>query len=383
MNQLLIRNVRDHFMEQFRTTPLLVFSPGRINLIGEHTDYNKGYVFPAAIDLGIVLAIQKSNQPICTATAIDRSETFTYKLSHLEAVASGGWQNYMMGVVDEIQKKGKQIQPFDVVFGGDIPPGAGLSSSAALENALVFGLNELFKLGLSKMEMIHISQAAEHNFVGVQCGIMDQFASMFGQKDHGLFLDCNTLGFEPIPFQANEYRLLLLNTNVTHLLADSAYNDRREVCDKAAQLLGVTSLRELDLQTLLDSRNQFTDEDFQKVLFVFEENKRVVEAVTAIKKNDMQKFGELLFRSHVGLQTQYKVSCPELDFLVDLAKESEDVLGARMMGGGFGGCTLNLIKKNMVDSFIRATNKKYTARFGRSIASYQVNPGDGTREIAG
>ncbi len=199
MDQLLIRNVREHFLEQFQTTPLLVFSPGRINLIGEHTDYNKGFVFPAAIDLGIALAIQKSNQPICTAIAIDRSETFTYELSQLEAVANGGWQNYMMGVVDEIQKKGKQIQPFDVVFGGDIPPGAGLSSSAALENALVFGLNELFQLGFSKMEMILISQAAENNFVGVQCGIMDQYASMFGQKDLAIFLDCNTLESEVDP----------------------------------------------------------------------------------------------------------------------------------------------------------------------------------------
>jgi galactokinase len=328
------------------------------------------------------LAIQKSNDPICTAIANDRSETFTYKLSQLEAVANGGWQNYMMGVVDEIQKKGKQIQPFDVVFGGDIPPGAGLSSSAALENALVFVLNELFKLGLSKMEMILISQAAENNFAGVQSGIMDQYTSMFGQKDAALFLDCNNLQSEVVPIKNDEYQLILLNTNVTHILADTAYNERRGVCSMVAKHLGVSSLRELDLKTLLESRNQFTEEDFQKALFVFEENKRVVEAVTAIKKNELQKFGELLFRSHSGLQTQYKVSCPELDFLVDLAKESEDVLGARMMGGGFGGCTLNLIHKNKVGSFIEMAIKKYSAHFNKSLSAYPVTPGDGTRLIA-
>ncbi len=382
MDQLLIRNVRDHFLEQFRTTPLLVFSPGRINLIGEHTDYNKGYVFPAAIDLGIVLAIQKSNDPMCSAIAIDRSETFTYELSQLEAVANGGWQNYILGVVDEIQKKGKQIQPFDLVFGGDIPPGAGLSSSAAMENALVFGLNELFQLGLSKMEMILISQAAENNFAGVQCGIMDQYASMFGQKDSALLLDCNSLQSEVIPLKSKEYQLLLLNTNITHKLADSAYNERREVCSMVANYLGGISLRELDLQTLLDSRNQFTDEDFQKALFVFEENKRVIDAVTALKKNDLHKFGNLLFESHAGLQLQYKVSCPELDFLVDLAKKTEGVLGARMMGGGFGGCTLNLIKKNKVDSFIQRATEKYSSHFKIPLSAYVVVLSNGTLLIS-
>lgn len=382
MDQQLIRNVREHFLEQFRTTPLLVFSPGRINLIGEHTDYNKGYVFPAAIDLGIVLAIQKSNQPICTAIAIDRSETFTYNLSQLEAVANGGWQNYIMGVVDEIQKKGKQIQPFDVVFGGDIPPGAGLSSSAALENALVFGLNELFKLGLSKMEMILISQASENNFAGVQCGIMDQYASMFGQKDAALFLDCNNLQSEVIPIKNDEHQLILLNTNVTHLLADSAYNERRGVCSMVAKHLGVSSLRELDLKTLLESRNQFSEEDFQKALFVFEENQRVLDAVTALKNNDLKTFGRLFFESHAGLQHQYKVSCEELDFLVSLARESEEVLGARMMGGGFGGCTLNLIKKNKVDSFIKLANKKYIALYKKSVSSYLVDLSDGTELVS-
>ncbi|MGB5378752.1 galactokinase, partial [Muriicola sp.] len=338
MDQRRIGIVRNHFLEQFRTTPLMVFSPGRINLIGEHTDYNLGYALPAAVDMGIVMAVQQSKGTFCTAIAMDKDEKFSFDLNQMKPLYNG-WINYLLGVVDEIRKKGKIIPPFDVVFGGDLPPGAGLSSSAALENALVFSLNELFRLGLSKMEMIHISQAAEHNFVGVQCGIMDQFASMFGQKDHGLFLDCNTLEFELIPFQANEYQLLLLNTNVPHQLADTAYNDRREVCNKAAKLLGVGSLRELSLQELEVQRDQFARDDYQKILFVLEENSRVISAVAALRKNDLRTFGEILYASHAGLQFQYKVSCTELDFLVDLAKVSEDVLGARMMGGGFGGCT--------------------------------------------
>jgi galactokinase len=379
MDQTLIRDVRDHFLEQFQTSPIMVFSPGRINLIGEHTDYNQGYVLPAAIDLGMVMAIQKSKEPSCTATAIDVSETFRFELDRLIPIPKGGWQNYIMGVVSEIQKKGKNIPSFNVVFGGNIPPGAGLSSSAALENALVFGLNELFQLGLSKMEMILISQAAENNFVGVKCGIMDQYASMFGEKDAVLFLDCKSMEVKVIPVQNDEFTLLLIDTKVKHNLADTAYNERLEVCKMVAQQLNVPSLRKLDLQTLHKNREQFMEDTFQKALFVLEENARVLYAVAALRRNDFKALGSLLFESHTGLKHQYKVSCKELDFLVDVARGSEDVLGARMMGGGFGGCTLNLIKRNKVDSFVHLANKKYAARFNSSIASYQVTPGEGTR----
>ncbi len=381
MDQTLIDKVRNHFLEQFQTSPVMVFSPGRINLIGEHTDYNKGYVFPAAIDMGIVMAIQKSRDPGCTATAIDVSETFSFLPDELAPISGGGWQNYIMGVVSELQKKDKKIPPFDVVFGGNIPPGAGLSSSAALENALVFSLNELFQLGFSKMEMSLLSQAAENNFVGVQCGIMDQFASMFGEKDSALFLDCKTIEAEVIPIPNDEFSLLLLDTKVKHSLADSAYNERREVCYKVAQQLGVASLRDLDTHTLLENKNQFAEDRYQKALFVLEENTRVLNAVTALRNNDFRAFGILLFESHKGLQHQYKVSCEELDFLVDIARKSEEVLGARMMGGGFGGCTLNLIKKDKAEAFTKKANEKYNTRFNRSIASYQVTLSEGTRLI--
>ncbi len=381
MDQLLVQKVRDQFQEQFQTSPVVVFSPGRINLIGEHTDYNEGYVLPAAIDMGIVLAIQKSKEPYCTATAINISESFSFPLDQRTPIPEGGWQNYIMGVVYEILNKDRTIAPFNVVFGGNIPPGAGLSSSAALENALVFGLNELFQLGLSKMEMILLSQAAEHTFAGVQCGIMDQYASMFGKQNTALFLDCRTLQAEVIPFRNDEFSLILLDSKVKHNLADSAYNDRRNTCSGVAQQLGVPALRDLDVQTLLDNRQKFENDIFQKALFVLEENNRVLNAVIALRNNDLKTLGTLLFESHAGLQHQYKVSCEELDLLVDVARKSDDVPGARMMGGGFGGCTLNLVKTEKIDSFIHTAKEEYKARFNKAITAYHVTTGTGTRLI--
>ncbi len=377
MDQQGIRKVRDHFLEHFQTSPIVVFAPGRINLIGEHTDYNLGYVLPAAIDKGIVMALQQSKRPISMATALDMEETHSFHLNSLKPISNGRWQNYIMGVVDEIQKKGKKLGPFNMVFTGDIPPGAGLSSSAALENALVLGLNELFQLGLTKKEMVYISLAAENNFVGVQCGIMDQYASMFGQKDCALFLDCKTLESEAIPILSNAFDVLLLDTKVTHSLADSAYNDRREVCFKVAQQMGVPSLRDLNLQTLLENKTQFSKDVFQKALFILEENKRVIDAVAALKNNDLRTFGSLLFQSHAGLQNQYKVSCEELDFLVSLAHKYEAVLGARMMGGGFGGCTINLVAKGHSASFIKKISQAYSKAFNRSLTPIVVAIGSG------
>ena len=377
MHQALIHNVRNYFLEHFQTSPIVVFAPGRINLIGEHTDYNFGYVLPAAIDKGIVMALQQSERPISTATALDMKETHSFLLNNLKPISNGGWQNYILGVVDEIQKTGKKLGPFNMVFSGDIPPGAGLSSSAAIENALVLGLNELFQLGFTKKEMVYISLAAENNFVGVQCGIMDPYVSMFGRKDCALFLDCKTLESEAIPIQSDAFDVLLLDTKVTHSLANSEYNDRREVCNKVAQQMGVPSLRDLSLQTLLENESQFSKDAFQKALFVLEENKRVIDAVAALKNNDLRRFGSLLFQSHAGLQYQYKVSCKELDFLVSLAQKSEAVLGARMMGGGFGGCTINLVAKGHSASFIKEISQAYSKAFNRSLSPIVVAIGSG------
>jgi len=289
-------------------------------------------------------------------------------------------EKYILGVVEMLQEKGKKIKSFNMVFGGDIPGGAGLSSSAALENSVVFGLNELLNLDLSKKEMIYISQQAEHQYAGVKCGIMDQYASMFGQKNTGLLLDCRTIESIPFHIDFKEYQLLLINTNVKHSLSESAYNDRRLVCEKVADLLEVKALRDASEEDLLKVKSKISEADYNKALYVIQENNRVGEASKAMKANDIFRLGELLYQSHNGLQNQYKVSCDELDFLVEQAKESNDIIGARMMGGGFGGCTINLIKKDSKD-LIETIVKAYQSKFNIEPSVYQVNIDDGVRVL--
>lgn len=267
-----------------------------------------------------------------------------------------------------------------MVFGGDIPGGAGLSSSAALESSVVFGLNELFNLGMSKKEMIYISQQAEHQYAGVKCGIMDQYASMFGQKNTGLLLDCRTITSKSFHIDFKEYQLLLINTNVKHSLSDSAYNDRRSVCEKIAILLNVKALRDASEEDLMKIKLKVSEENYNKALYVIQENTRVVEASKAMKSDDLLRLGELLYQSHSGLQYQYKVSCDELDFLVEKAKENDEIIGARMMGGGFGGCTINLIKKNS-DKVIETIVNAYHKKFKIEPSVYQVNIDDGVRVL--
>ena len=381
MSKSIIKEVKNTFEETFKIAPLLVFSPGRINIIGEHTDYNGGFVFPAAVDKGIVAAIQKSNSGSCTAVALDLDSTIQFDLNSLKPSKEGSWENYVFGVVAEIQNRNKIIGDFNIVFKGNIPGGAGMSSSAALENSVVFGLNELFDLELTKREMILISQKAEHNYVGVNCGIMDQYASMFGIENNALLLDCRTI--ESIPYEINfkDHQLILINTNVKHSLSDSAYNDRRSVCENIAELLGVETLRdvnELDLERVID---KVTPENYQKVLYVVQEIERTQKAAKAIEKNDLETLGALMYASHNGLQHQYKVSCSELDFLVDQAKKNKYVLGARMMGGGFGGCTINLIARNEVDAFAESTSKAYKSRFKKECSFYFIELSDGTHLI--
>ena len=369
------------FTTRYSDTPLMIFSPGRLNIIGEHTDYNDGFVFPAAIDKGIYAGFGKSKGAMCTVYAIDMDEHYEFSLHQLEPLQNGGWRNYILGVIFEIQKLGKKVTPFHLVFGGDIPDGAGLSSSAALENAVVFGLNELNQLGLSKNEMILISQKAEHNFVGVKCGIMDQYASMFGQKDKALLLDCRSLTSVPFTLDLKDYQILLINTNVKHSLSDSAYNKRREVCENVASLLHVKALRDVNKNDLLSVKEHISEEDYQMALYVTEENNRVLQAGKAMEVDDMISLGRLLYQSHAGLQHQYKVSCDELDFLVDMAKKNNMISGARMMGGGFGGCTINFIKKDEVASFSREIAGAYREKFNRSCSFYEVALSEGTHLI--
>jgi len=382
MNKALVLNIKTHFIDKFQVEPVMIFSPGRINIIGEHTDYNDGFVFPAAVDKGIVAAIEKSDSEVSTAYAVDNEELIEFSIGNLKPSPQGSWQNYILGVVAEIKNSNKTIGNFNIAFGGDIPAGAGMSSSAALENSVVFGLNEIFNLGLSKEEMILISQKAEHHYVGVKCGIMDQYASMFGIKNNALLLDCRTIKSKPFEINFKDHELVLINTNVKHSLSDSAYNDRRSVCESIAGMLKVKALRdatEIDLETIKES---ITPENYQKALYVIQENDRVIKASKAIEAGDLETLGKLIYASHNGLQHQYKVSCEELDFLVEQAKLNGHVLGARMMGGGFGGCTINLIAKTATESFKKAVSEAYKNKFNKECSLYFVELSDGTGIIA-
>lgn len=381
MRSELIKHIEDTFQQKFGTQPILISSPGRINLIGEHTDYNEGFVFPAAIDKGIVAAIQKSETSICTAYALDMQESYEFSLESIQAIPNGNWRNYVLGVVGEIQKKGIKLHAFNVVFAGDIPKGAGLSSSAALENSIVFGLNELFDLSLSKHEMILISQKAEHNYVGVRCGIMDQFASMFGIENHALLLDCRTQEAIPYPIDFKEFGIMLINTNVSHNLVDAEYNDRRSVCEKVAKLLKVSFLRDATEEGLKEMESEMSSDDYQKALYIIQENKRVLKAGEALRNYDIKEFGKLLYEAHHGAQYQFKISCPELDFLVEQAKSQPGVLGARMMGGGFGGCTINIVHKNTAETYADGISEKYYQKFGKHCSIYKVKLSQGTHLI--
>lgn len=376
--------IKSLFIDKHNTSPLLIQSPGRINLIGEHTDYNDGFVLPAAIDRYISCAIGKNGHADrCSVYAADFRETCEFSLTDVKPQEKGSWKNYVLGVVAEIQKTGRELSGFDIVFGGNIPNGAGLSSSAALENSIAFGLNQLFDLGISRRDMTLISQQAEHHFAGVKCGIMDQFASMLGQKDHALFLDCRTLDYTPVRVDFANHELLLINTNVKHSLADSAYNDRRIACETGVELLQtkfphIKALRDATEDDLLGVKPLMDTEVYTRCLYIIQENNRVQQAVTAMGDDDISKLGSLLFASHKGLQHQYEVSCPELDYLVEKAKQNSDITGSRMMGGGFGGCTINIVKKGTADRFVQDIEQEYTRKFDKKISTYNVALTDGT-----
>ena len=381
MNKTLVNEVKKDFKSKFGTEPLLIFSPGRINIIGEHTDYNDGFVFPAAVDKGIVAAIQKSDSKKCIAFAIDMNESIEFELDKLKPSSEGSWENYVFGVVAEIQNRNKSVGNFNMAFSGDIPAGSGMSSSAALENSVVYGLNELFNLGLTKTEMIFISQKAEHNYVGVNCGIMDQYASMFGIENHALLLDCRSIEAKPFKINFRDHELILINTNVKHSLSDSAYNDRRSACENINNLLEIKALRDATETDLLKVKDQVTPENYQKALYVIQENDRAVKASKAMTDGDLETLGSLIYASHNGLSKQYKVSCDELDFLVEQAQLNEHVLGARMMGGGFGGCTINLVAKNASSAFQKSASKAYKSKFNKDCSVYSVKLSDGTHVI--
>jgi galactokinase len=377
--------VKDKFLELFNQEPLIVRSPGRINLIGEHTDYNLGFVLPAAINKAIYLGIQKREDQLIKIHSLDFNDDFQGDINKLQS-SDELWPDYLLGVVEQIQKKHQIQQGFNIVFGGDIPPGAGLSSSAALECAMAFGLNHIFNLSYEKMDLVKLAQAAENEFVGVKCGIMDQFASMFGKNNQLMRLDCRSLEFAYVPFQADDIQIVLFDTRVKHSLASSAYNERREQCEQGVKWIQeihpeVKSLRDASEEMLLKHVKPKNQKIYERCNFIVSEIQRLQEACNDLENNDLQSFGKRMFETHYGLKDLYEVSCDELDLLVDLVKDNPNVLGARMMGGGFGGCTINLVKREAVEDLIAHVSTSYHAKTGSEMLNYIVKIEDGTSII--
>ncbi|WP_299683405.1 galactokinase [uncultured Dokdonia sp.] len=370
------------FLNSFKSQ-LKVISPGRINFIGEHTDYNNGFVLPTAIDKKITLSFQKASSATqCTVLSTTYQALFTFDIDKVE-IREATWENFIVGVVAEIQKITNGIGAFDCLIDSDLPLGSGVSSSAALECGIAYGLNALFELNVSTLQMVQLSQRAEHNFVGTKCGIMDQYAVMKSKESTVLLLDCLTNQHTYIDVDFDPYVVLLLNTNVSHNLASSEYNTRREECEEVVSMMqkdnaNITSLRDITLLQLKDYESQLSDVHFQRATYVLQENQRVLEAVDYLKEGNLKQFGNLMYASHFGLQHQYEVSCPELDFLVDFSKGYDQVLGARMMGGGFGGCTINLIHKNAVEKFITDASIAYKKEFDIDLTSFVTVPSQGT-----
>jgi galactokinase len=377
-----IKPIISKFKELYASEPIISRAPGRVNLIGEHTDYNDGFVLPAAVDKEIVFALQRNTSGKIRAYALDLMQNGECKINELKA--QKGWINYIIGVFAEISKKGLKIEGTDIVFAGDVPLGAGMSSSAALECALAVGLNKLYGGSLSQLELALVSQAAEHNFAGVKCGLMDQYASMFGKPDHVIKLDCRSQKHEYFHFDFSDFALVLCDTDVKHSLASSEYNTRRGQCEKGVETIKkkhpqIKNLRDVTPEIMQEVKNELDPIIFNRCLYVVEEDIRVEKACAALNKDNFKTFGELMYQSHDGLQHMYEVSCPELDFLVECTRNNNDVLGARMMGGGFGGCTINLVKRNAVDAFIADIAPKYKAKTGKDMKSYVVKIGPGAR----
>lgn len=377
--------LRAKFATLYGTTGDLYFSPGRINLIGEHTDYNGGFVLPGAIDKGMLAEIKINGTDKIRAYALDLDEYAEFGTNEEDAPAQS-WARYIFGVAREIIKRGGKVSGFDTVFSGDVPLGAGLSSSAALESAFAYALNEMFGNGLPKFELAKIGQSTEHNYCGVKCGIMDQFASVFGKAGHLIRLDCRSLEYEYVPFNPVGYKLVLIDTCVKHELASSAYNKRRESCEAVVKAIKkrhpeVEYLRDASMDMLKEAASEVTEEDYKRAEYVIEEVQRLLDACEALKQGDYETVGQKMYGTHHGMSKLYEVSCEELDYLNDIAAEC-GVTGSRVMGGGFGGCTINLVKEDKYDNFISTAKAKFAERFGKEPKVYPVNIGDGSRKLA-
>lgn len=380
-------NIKQKFSDLFNQIPdIIVRAPGRINLIGEHTDYNEGFVLPAAIDKAIYFAVSKRDDRSIRLFAYDLDDAYEFSLDNISK-SDKGWANFLIGMVAEMtQTNNKLTQGFNVVFGGDVPLGAGLSSSAAVESGIGFALNQLYGFDLSSIDLALTAQQAEHNFAGVKCGIMDMFASIHGKDKAVIKLDCRDLSYEYFPFNTSEYAIILCNSGVKHNLGDSEYNKRRAECEEGISILQnpfpqVDSLRDVTIPMLRSQADKLPQIVYNRCRYVVEEINRVELACKDLLNDDFVAFGEKMYETHDGLSELYEVSCDELDFLVEQTRDNEVVVGSRMMGGGFGGCTINLVKKEAVDDFLAEIGKAYETRFGQKLESYRVAITNGVEEI--
>ena len=383
-----IEFVRSRFIKHFDgKTGNVYASPGRINLIGEHTDYNGGFVFPGAVDKGMICEVRPNGTDTIMAYSIDLKDRVEFKVDDPQGPRAS-WARYIYGIVQEMKKRGVDVKGFNTAFAGDVPLGAGMSSSAALESCYAFALNDLFGDNkVSKWDMVLAGQATEHNYCGVNCGIMDQFASVFGKEGCLMRLDCRSRGFEYFPFKPEGYRLVLLDSVVKHELAGSPYNDRRNSCENVVKHIAAKhpeaqfeTLRDCTWEQLEEVRAEVGEEDYSRAKFVLGEKDRVLAVCDALNAGDYETVGQKMYETHYGLSKEYEVSCEELDYLNDIAKEN-GVTGSRIMGGGFGGCTINLVKEELYDKFIADAKEKFAAKYGHAPKVYDVVIGDGSRKL--
>lgn len=377
--------IKEEFKKNFNEDCSVYTSPGRINLIGEHTDYNGGFVFPGAVDCGIMAGIQPNGTTTINAYSIDLKDKASFDANDPEGPKQS-WARYIYGVAREMAKRGVDVKGFDTAFAGDVPLGAGMSSSAALESTFAFAINDLFGDNkIDKFELAKVGQATEHNYIGVNCGIMDQFASVFGKKDQLIRLDCRSLEYKYYPFKPVGYKLVLVDSVVKHELASSAYNKRRQSCENVVAAMKkhhpeVELLRDANFDMLEEVKPEISEEDYKRAKYVIGEKDRVLAVCDALEKGDYETVGKEMYLTHEGLSKDYEVSCEELDFLNDIAKK-DGVTGSRVMGGGFGGCTINLVKDELYDKFIEDAKTEFKKKFGKDPKVYNVVISDGSHKV--
>ena len=384
--RLTIDDVRSRFIKHFDgTTGSVYASPGRINLIGEHTDYNNGYVFPGAVEQGIIAEIKPNGTRKVRAYSIDLKDYTEFSLDD-EQGPKASWARYIFGVCREMMALGVPVEGFNTAFAGDVPLGAGMSSSAALESTFAFGLNDLWgENKIDRMELARVGQRTEHKYIGVMCGIMDQAISCLGRKGYLLRLDCRSGEYEYFPWNPKGYQLVLVNSCVKHTLAGSPYNERRLQCEHVAEIIGqkhpeVKSLRDASIEMLEEVKGEITGDEYKRARYVIGEVERVLAVCDALKNDDYEMVGKMMYETHYGLSKEYEVSCEELDFLNDVAKEA-GVTGSRIMGGGFGGCTINLVAEELVDNFKKLAKEKFAEKYGKEPIIIDVVIGDGARKL--